>query len=158
MKHFEITTLRRDVQTDGRHAEVQFTENWKHDAARRDFTLNAISIDLEGKIFDYFNGRHDLDKKIIRFVGHAPNRINEDHLRILRYFRFIATMGLNIGDPKELDACIDQAGKLSGYQEKEFVLNSSKFFLPRWKRASCRSCTKKASWELFYHMQHLRKG
>jgi poly(A) polymerase len=113
-KTFEITTLRRDVQTDGRHAEVQFTENWKHDAARRDFTLNAISIDLEGKIFDYFNGRYDLDKKIIRFVGHAPNRINEDHLRILRYFRFIATMGLNIGDPKELDACIDQAGKLNG--------------------------------------------
>ena len=111
---FEITTLRRDVQTDGRHAEVQFTENWKHDAARRDFTVNAISIDLEGKIFDYFNGRHDLDKKIIRFVGQAPSRISEDHLRILRYFRFIATMGLNIGDPKELNACIDQAGKLRG--------------------------------------------
>jgi poly(A) polymerase len=110
---FEITTLRRDVQTDGRHAEVQFTKNWEHDAARRDFTINAISIDLEGHIFDYNNGRQDLDKKIIRFVGHAPDRINEDHLRILRYFRFIATMDLNIGDQKELDACIDQADKLN---------------------------------------------
>ena len=112
-KNFEITTLRRDIQTDGRHAVVQFTEDWEQDAARRDFTVNAISVDLEGTIFDYFNGRQDLDAKIIRFVGHAPDRINEDYLRILRYFRLIATLSLNIGDQKELDACIDQVEKLT---------------------------------------------
>ena len=112
-KNFEITTLRRDIQTDGRHAVVQFTEDWEQDAARRDFTINAISVDLEGTIFDYFNGRQDLDTKIIRFVGHAPDRINEDYLRILRYFRLITTLSLNIGDQKELDACIDQVEKLT---------------------------------------------
>ena len=111
-ENFEITTLRQDIKTDGRHSVVRFTKNWKQDATRRDFTMNAISIDLEGKIFDYFNGRQDLDSKIIRFVGHAPDRINEDHLRILRYFRFVATMGLYIGDYKEFDSCINQAGKL----------------------------------------------
>ena len=83
-KTFEITTLRSDIKTDGRHAIVEFTEDWEKDASRRDFTVNALSVDLEGKLFDYFNGRQDLESKILRFVGHAPDRIKEDQLRILR--------------------------------------------------------------------------
>ena len=116
-KTFEITTLRSDIRTDGRHAIVEFTEDWEKDASRRDFTVNALSVNLEGKLFDYFNGRQDLKSKILRFIGHAPERIKEDQLRILRYFRIIETLGFNIGDQKELDACIDQAStlkKLSG--------------------------------------------
>ncbi|MDC0196354.1 hypothetical protein OAJ93_01970, partial [Gammaproteobacteria bacterium] len=76
------------------------------------FTVNALSVDLEGNLFDYFNGRKDLEAQILRFVGYAPDRIKEDQLRILRYFRIIGTLGLKIGDQKELDACIDQASTL----------------------------------------------
>jgi len=85
---FEITTLRIDTDTDGRHAVVQFTQDWKLDAARRDLTINAMSMDLEGQIYDYFNGEEHLRAGIILFVGAASTRITEDYLRILRYFRF----------------------------------------------------------------------
>ena len=85
---FEITTLRKDIWTDGRHAEVQFTENWKQDALRRDFTINAIYADIDGQIFDPLNGMSDLENGIIKFVGSPEERIKEDYLRILRYFRF----------------------------------------------------------------------
>jgi poly(A) polymerase len=112
-KKFEITTLRRDIETDGRHAVVEYTDDWKKDAARRDFTINAISIDLEGNIFDYFTGRQDLASKVIRFVGDAPDRIKEDYLRILRYFRFIATLDLDVGDKRDIDACAENASNLS---------------------------------------------
>jgi len=87
-KKFEITTLRKDISTDGRHAEVEFTSNWKNDAARRDFTINAIYSDLEGRIFDPLNGVSDLKNGIIKFIGSPEERIKEDYLRILRYFRF----------------------------------------------------------------------
>ena len=89
-KKFEITTLRRDVSTDGRHAEVQFTSNWEEDASRRDFTINAIYADIQGRIFDPFNGLKDLQNGIIKFIGSPEERIQEDYLRILRYFRFFA--------------------------------------------------------------------
>ncbi len=92
-KQFEITTLRKDVSTDGRHAIVEFTDSWKEDAARRDFTMNAISMDLKGKIYDYFEGMVDLEKKLVKFVGDPEKRIEEDYLRILRYFRFISYFG-----------------------------------------------------------------
>ena len=85
---FEITTLRRDISTDGRHANVEFTLDWKEDALRRDFTINAIYADAEGKIFDPLGGVSDLKDGIIRFVGLPEQRIQEDYLRILRYFRF----------------------------------------------------------------------
>ncbi len=87
---FEITTLRRDVATDGRHAVVAFTDDWLEDAARRDFTINAMSMDRAGKVFDYFGGQADLAAGVVRFVGDAASRITEDYLRILRYFRFFA--------------------------------------------------------------------
>lgn len=87
---FEITTLRRDVATDGRHAVVAFTEDWREDAARRDFTINAMSMTRTGDVFDYFGGIADLRAGILRFVGDPAKRIAEDYLRILRFFRFYA--------------------------------------------------------------------
>ena len=87
-KKFEITTLRKDISTDGRHAKVTFTSNWEEDAFRRDFTINAIYADIEGRIFDPLNGISDLQNGIVKFIGIADERIQEDYLRILRYFRF----------------------------------------------------------------------
>ena len=87
-KKFEITTLRKDVSTDGRHANVEFTSNWEEDASRRDFTINAIYADIEGRIFDPLNGISDLQNGIVKFIGTPEERIQEDYLRILRYFRF----------------------------------------------------------------------
>ncbi len=90
---FEITTLRRDVSTDGRHAEVAWTDDWRLDAARRDFTINAMSLDQSGVLHDYFAGATDLAAGRVRFVGDAGVRIAEDFLRILRFFRFFARYG-----------------------------------------------------------------
>ena len=87
-KKFEITSLRKDVSTDGRHAKVEFTPDWEQDALRRDFTINAIYADIEGRIFDPLNGIEDLKNGEIKFIGSAEERIQEDYLRILRYFRF----------------------------------------------------------------------
>jgi len=87
-KKFEITTLRKDISTDGRHANVEFTSNWEQDAIRRDFTINAIYADIEGRIFDPLNGISDLQNGKIKFIGSPKRRIQEDYLRILRYFRF----------------------------------------------------------------------
>ena len=87
-KDFEITSLRKDVSTDGRHANVEFSESWYEDASRRDFTINSIYSDLNGNLYDPFNGKEDLEKKIIKFIGDAEKRIKEDYLRILRYIRF----------------------------------------------------------------------
>ena len=85
---FEITTLREDLDTDGRHAQVRFSKSWKKDAMRRDFTINSIYADIEGNLFDPYNGKRDLENGVIRFVGDPEGRIREDYLRILRYLRF----------------------------------------------------------------------
>ena len=85
---FEITTLRKDISTDGRHAEVEFSKDWLEDASRRDFTFNAIYADLHGNLYDPFNGREDLKLGSVKFIGDPKKRIQEDYLRILRYVRF----------------------------------------------------------------------
>jgi len=87
---FEITSLREDISTDGRHAKVQFSKNWKDDASRRDFTINSIYSDNEGNLFDPFNGKKDLENGLINFIGDTDARVKEDYLRILRYLRFFA--------------------------------------------------------------------
>jgi poly(A) polymerase len=110
---FEVTTLRRDLTTDGRRATVAYTDDWKEDAARRDFTINALSADpLSGEIFDYFGGLDDLREKHIRFIGDPLQRIAEDHLRILRFFRFHARFGTGTLDAAALDACAKRANDL----------------------------------------------
>ena len=85
---FEITSLRKDIDTDGRHAKVEFSENWKEDASRRDFTINSIYADIDGSLFDPFDGKNDLENGKVLFIGNAETRIKEDYLRILRYIRF----------------------------------------------------------------------
>ena len=87
-KNFEITSLRKDVSTDGRHAEVEFSNSWLEDSSRRDFTINSIYADIDGNLFDPYDGKKDLEKGIVKFIGDPEKRIKEDYLRILRYIRF----------------------------------------------------------------------
>ena len=113
---FEITSLREDVSTDGRHAQVKFSQDWKKDASRRDFTINAIYADKEGNLFDPYNGKEDLKKGEINFIGDTETRIKEDYLRILRYFRFFLNYSKHKHKPeiiKFLRMNIDGISKLS---------------------------------------------
>jgi poly(A) polymerase len=110
---YEITTLRRDVETFGRHATVAFTDDWEEDAGRRDFTINALMADpVTGEIFDYFGGLADLEQRHVRFIGDPFERIAEDHLRILRFFRFHARFGKGEPDDAALEACTARANDL----------------------------------------------
>ena len=111
-KHIEITTLRRDVATDGRHAEVAFTDDWEEDASRRDFTLNALYLSPSGELFDYFGGQADAKAGHVRFIGDPAARIAEDYLRILRFFRFHAHYGKSAPDAIALKACAHAAGHI----------------------------------------------
>ena len=104
-RHFEITTLRRDVETYGRRARVAFDADWAADAARRDFTINAIFLAPDGRIDDPVGGLADLRARRVRFVGDPATRIAEDLLRLLRYYRFEARFGTGIGDPQARAAC-----------------------------------------------------
>jgi poly(A) polymerase len=104
-RHFEITTLRRDVETYGRRARVAFDADWAEDAARRDFTINAIFLDPDGTVHDPVGGLADLRARRVRFVGDPAIRIAEDVLRILRYYRFEARFGIGLGDPPARAAC-----------------------------------------------------
>ena len=110
---YEVTTLRRDVETFGRHATVAFTDQWEEDAARRDFTINALMADpVTGEVFDYFDGLSDLEQRHVRFIGDPFERIAEDHLRILRFFRFHARFGQGPPDEAALEACTNRANDL----------------------------------------------
>ena len=127
-KHkFEITTLRKDIITDGRHAKVEFSKDWKEDASRRDFTINSIYSDKDGNLFDPFNGKKDLENGIVNFIGDADKRIKEDYLRILRYLRFflyyskqphnleiIKSLKINIGGVSKLskERLLDELKKI----------------------------------------------
>jgi poly(A) polymerase/tRNA nucleotidyltransferase (CCA-adding enzyme) len=108
----EITTLRRDVATDGRHAVVAFTDDWREDAARRDFTINAMSMSRDGAVFDYFGGITDLHAGRLRFVGDPAERVTEDYLRVLRFFRFYARYGEVEPDEATITALRDAAPRL----------------------------------------------
>jgi poly(A) polymerase len=110
---YEVTTLREDVATDGRRAEVAFGSGWKEDAERRDFTINALYADSEGEIFDYVGGLADIESRTLRFIGKAAERVAEDYLRILRFFRFFAHYGSGRPDAEGLRACAQARGKLS---------------------------------------------
>ena len=109
---FEITTLRRDTACDGRHADVEFTADWHEDSRRRDFTINAMSLRPDGMLFDDHGGSGDAKAGRVRFVGDAANRIQEDYLRILRLFRFLAWYGREPLDEATLAACRAHAGEL----------------------------------------------
>jgi poly(A) polymerase len=97
---FEITSLRKDVDTNGRHAKVEFSDNWKEDASRRDFTINSIYADIEGSLFDPFDGKKDLENGKVNFIGDEELRIKEDYLRVLRYIRFFLNYSKDKHNPK----------------------------------------------------------
>ena len=111
---FELTTLRRDVETDGRRAIVAFTDDWRTDAERRDFTFNALYAEPDGTIHDYFDGQTDLKAGRVRFIGDPEQRIAEDRLRVLRFFRFHARFGRPPFDGPSFDACRRNAATVSG--------------------------------------------
>ncbi len=109
---YQITTLRRDISTDGRRATIHYTDSWQEDAARRDFTINALYRGFDHQIYDYFNGLQDLKHGVIRFIGNAEERILEDYLRILRLFRFYARYGKQVIATDTLRLCEKYADKL----------------------------------------------
>lgn len=123
----EITTLRVDTETDGRHATVVFTDDWKLDAERRDLTINAMSMDMKGEIHDYFGGMSDLDEGCARFVGDARERIEEDYLRILRYFRFVGVMG-RASDAATLEVIMQTTDGLVGISGERIWMEMRKIF------------------------------
>jgi poly(A) polymerase len=118
----EVTTLRRDVSTDGRRATVAFSTDWREDAARRDFTINALYTHPDTlEIEDYFGGLADLDARRVRFIGDARQRIREDHLRVLRYYRFQARFGSALDSEAE-DACAELAPMLKGLSRERVAM------------------------------------
>ncbi len=127
----EVTTLRHDVATDGRHAQVAFTDDWRADAARRDFTINALYADpVNGKVYDYFDGLADLDARHVRFIGDPLERIAEDHLRILRFFRFLARFG-DEPDAAALAACTARARDLMALSRERIADELLKLLVAR---------------------------
>ena len=125
----EVTTLRSDVSTDGRRATVAFTDDWARDAGRRDFTINALYADpFTGELFDYFGGLEDLKSRSVRFIGEPLQRIAEDHLRILRYFRFHARYGHGSPDPHALEACVERANDLMALSRERIADELLKLF------------------------------
>ena len=115
-KHFEITTLRKDKESDGRHCEPEFIDDYFFDAARRDFTINALYLDNKGVVHDYFNGIVDLQENKVKFIGDAKQRIEEDFLRILRFFRFSCRYASEL-DSAALLACIDYKSNIKSLSE-----------------------------------------
>ena len=125
--YFEITSLREDIKTDGRHAEVKFSTDWKKDSLRRDFTINAIYSDIDGNLFDPFNGKDDLGKGVVKFIGEPEQRIQEDYLRILRYLRFYLTYS-NYKHEYEISKLIKKNITGISHLSKERLLNELKKF------------------------------
>lgn len=126
-KSFEITTLRKDIKPDGRHTLVEFTDNYEIDAARRDFTINALYCDINCNIYDYFNGISDIKKGILRFIGNPEKRIIEDNLRILRFFRFYSYYSYSL-DYRSLKACEKFANKICNLSKERIAKELKSLF------------------------------
>lgn len=128
---YEVTTLRRDVETFGRHATVAFGRDWKTDAERRDFTMNALSATADGSVYDYVGGYPDLLERRVRFIGDPAQRIAEDYLRILRFFRFHASYGRGAFDPEGLHACIAGRAGLAQLSRERIRMELMKLLVAR---------------------------
>jgi poly(A) polymerase len=126
---FEVTTLREDVETFGRHAKVAFGRDWRRDAERRDFTMNALSVAADGTLYDYVGGLADLEARRVRFIGDARTRIAEDSLRILRFFRFHAVYGRGLPDPEGVHACITGRAGLEQLSRERIRMEMLKLLL-----------------------------
>ena len=118
---FEITSLRKDVDTDGRHAKVEFSDSWKDDASRRDFTINSIYADIEGSLFDPFDGKKDLENGEINFIGNVETRIKEDYLRVLRYVRFFLSYSKHSHDPQVIKAIKKNLSGVSSISSERLI-------------------------------------
>jgi len=128
---YEVTTLREDVETFGRHATVAFGRDWQRDAQRRDFTINALSATRDGTVHDYVGGLDDIAARRVRFIGDAARRIAEDYLRILRFFRFHAAYGEGPPDPDALAACIDGRAGLEQLSRERIRMEVLKLLVAR---------------------------
>lgn len=127
----EVTTLREDVETYGRHAKVVFGRDWRRDAERRDFTMNALSVKRDGTVFDYVGGLADLQSRRVRFIGEPERRIAEDYLRVLRFFRFHAAYGEGAPDAAALAACIAARDALATLSRERVRMEMLKLLLAR---------------------------
>jgi poly(A) polymerase len=125
---FEITTLRKDIKTDGRHAEVKFTDDWQQDSERRDFTINAIYMDRKGKIYDPQNGRKDLKNKEIKFIGQPSARIEEDYLRIIRFIRFSIHYNCQQSDLKTIESIKLNLNGIKNLSKERILIELYKIF------------------------------
>jgi poly(A) polymerase len=128
---YEITTLREDVETDGRRAKVAFGRDWRRDAERRDFTMNALSLARDGTLHDYVGGLSDIASRRVRFIGEAATRIREDYLRILRFFRFHAAYGEGAPDAQGLAACIAERAGLAQLSRERVRMELMKLLAAR---------------------------
>ena len=133
---FEVTTLREDVETFGRHANVRFGRDWRKDAERRDFTINALSAAANGAVHDYVGGLADLEKRRVRFIGEAAARIAEDYLRILRFFRFHAAYGHGAPDREGVKACIEGRVGLAQLSRERVRMEVLKLLLAKYASAA----------------------
>ena len=137
-KKFEITSLRKDIKTDGRHAKVEFSLDWKVDASRRDFSINSMYSNAEGNLFDPYNGKKDLENGIINFIGDAESRIKEDYLRILRYIRFFINYSNQKHNPETIKIIKRNIGGISRLSSERLLdefkkLIKSKGFIKLFK-------------------------
>ena len=128
-KKFEITSLRKDINTDGRHAKVEFSKDWYEDAKRRDFTINSIYADNEGNLYDPFNGKDDLKKGLVKFIGDPDERIKEDYLRILRYVRFFAVYSLTNHETEIIKSIKKNISGIKKISKERLIDELKKIFL-----------------------------
>ncbi len=142
-QNFEITTLRKDVKTDGRHAVVEYTNNWEEDALRRDFTINSIYSDIDGNLYDPNNGHKDLINGMIKFIGEPETRIKEDYLRIIRYLRFYSEYSIvdhELNVIKIIKQNIEGLGKVSKerqFNELQKIIKLNNFLKIFSNKSSC---------------------
>ena len=139
---YEITSLRKDISTDGRHAKVEFSIDWKEDAARRDFSINSIYSDKDGNLFDPYNGKKDLEEGNVNFIGDAESRVKEDYLRILRYVRFFINYSNQSHDPKIIKIIKKNIGGVSKLSSERLLdefkkLTKSNAFLEIFNDKTC---------------------
>ncbi|XP_076312805.1 CCA tRNA nucleotidyltransferase 1, mitochondrial [Tachypleus tridentatus] len=135
-QNLEVTTLRIDVKTDGRHAEVEFTTDWQLDANRRDLTINSMFLGLDGTVYDYFHGIEDLEKRRVNFVGEPRQRIQEDYLRILRYFRFYGRIAVEPDNHEatNLTAIRENLGGLKGISGERIWVELKKILMGNYSK------------------------
>jgi poly(A) polymerase len=148
---FEITSLREDIESDGRHSKVKFSSNWKKDASRRDFSINSIYSDIDGNLFDPFNGKKDLEKGLIKFIGNPEERVKEDYLRILRYLRFFLNYSKNNHNSKTLRILRKNIGGISNLSKDRLLDELKKYIKSKVLTKLSNDKVSTKIFKLFFH-------